>query len=213
VIPLVIIDQFVVQPSVSFVGVMIVGVVLLVVGVALVLVAASNKLFRLAYIASRINEFFSVYKDTGNKYAWIILGLVLIMSGGLIVCATASVSSSSVVIVGDGYINIESKAFAVGGLFGISDNKKVTSEEIATAFVGQVGSGVFTLHRQFGLDSGDTNIGVFTLGNGATAYIASTNSVNLIVELKTGEYLIVGTSNTQVLVDSFAQNVHPLQTP
>ncbi|MCL2643484.1 MAG: hypothetical protein FWD52_08270 [Candidatus Bathyarchaeota archaeon] len=208
-----IIDQFVVQPSISFVGAMIAGVILLVVGVTLVLVAVSNRLTRLAHIASRINSFFSVYKDTGNKYAWIILGMVLIISGGLIVCATASMSSSSVVTIGDGYINIESKAFTVSGLFGISDNKKVASEEIAIAFVGQVGSGAFTLHRQFGLDSGVTNIGVFTLGNGATAYIASTNSTNLIVELKTGEYLIVGTTDIQALADSFAQNVYPLQTP
>jgi len=202
-----------VQPLVSFGGVMIAGIILLVVGVVLVLVAVSNRLFQLAHVANKINEFFSVHKDTGNKYAWIILGSVLIILGGLLVCAAVSVSSASVVTIGDGYMNIESKAFTVGGIFGIRDNKNVTSEEIATAFVGQIGSGAFTLHRQFGLDSGDTNIGVFTLGNSATAYIASTNSTNLVVELKNGEYLIIGTQDTQILANSFAQNVHPLLTP
>jgi hypothetical protein len=52
---------------------------------------------------------------------------------------------------------------------------------------------------------------MYTLGNGATAYVASTNTTSLVVELKNGEYLIVGTSDTQALANSFAQNVHPLQ--
>ncbi|MDR2720015.1 MAG: hypothetical protein LBC03_04340 [Nitrososphaerota archaeon] len=127
-------------------------------------------------------------------------------------CAATAVSSSSVVTVGDGYINVESNTFTFMGILGISGNKNVTSEEIASAFVGRVGSGDFTLHRQLGLDSGDTNIGIFTLGNGATAYMASTNSTNLIVELKNGEYLIIGTQTTQDLVTCFSQNVY-LLTP
>jgi len=205
------IDQFVVQPSIGFVGILVMGAAIATVGVALVLVAASNKLFMLAYIASRFNALFSVSKHTGHKYAWLILGGTLIILGSLLVCGGVAVSSSSVVSVGEGYISVESKTFTVGGLFGISDIKVVTSEDIVGAFVGQIGSGEFRLQKQFGLDSGDTNMGVFTLGNGATAYIASTNSTNLVVELKNGEYLIVGTTKTRTIADSFAQNVYPLQ--
>jgi ethanolamine utilization microcompartment shell protein EutS len=207
-----IIDQFVVQPSisVSVVGLQIVGVVLIVFGVVLVIVSVSNRLIKLSYAADRINALFSVFKDTGNKYAWVLVGVLLLITGGIVVCAAQSTFSSSVVTIGDGYLNIESKAFTFEGLFGIRGNKNVTSEEITIAFVGQVGSGDFALHRHLGFDSGDTNIGIFTLGNGATAYIASTNSINLIIELKNGEYLIVGTPDTQALADSFAQNVHSL---
>jgi len=140
--------------------------------------------------------------------------VVLLIAGGLVVCALTSVTSPSVVTVGDGYINVESTSFnLVGGLLGISSSKYVASEEIAAAFVGQVGQGDFTLHRQLGLDSGDTNVGIFALGNGATAYLATTNATCLIIELKNGEYLIIGTSDTQALANSFSQNVHPLKTP
>jgi hypothetical protein len=191
---------------------MIVGIVLIVAGVALTLIAVSSRLGQLAYIVDRIIGFFSVSKDTSNKYAWIIVGMLLIVVGGITVCAWTSVSHPSVVAISDGYISVESTSFTFWGFFGTS-SKNVSSEEIAIAFVGQVGSGNFTLHRQLGLDSGDINIGVFTLGNGATAYMASTNSTNLIIELKNGEYLIVGTSDTQALSNSFAQNVHPLLTP
>jgi hypothetical protein len=89
----------------------------------------------------------------------------------------------------------------------------VTSNQIDSAFVGQVGSGEFTLDKQQGANAGDTNIGLYKLGNGAKAYIASINSTDLIIKLNSGEYLIVGTSNTDALAASFAQNVHPLTSP
>jgi hypothetical protein len=145
-----------------------------------------------------------------SKYGLAILGISLILLGGF-VYGTISAPSLSVVTIGDGYINVKSNSFAPTlGMFGASDNKNVTSEEIATAFVGQVGSGDFKLHKQYGTNFGDTNIGVYTLGNGAKAYMATTNSTNLIIELKNDEYLIIGTPDTQTLANSFAQNVHPL---
>ena len=69
------------------------------------------------------------------------------------------------------------------------------------------------MDKQYGLNSGNTNIGVFKLGNGATAYIASTNSTSLIIQLKTGEYVIVGNSNTDALARSFSENVYELKSP
>jgi hypothetical protein len=115
------------------------------------------------------------------------------------------------VTIGDGYINVKSPDFVRGGfIFGVNDNKNVTSGEIVDAFVGQIGSGNFNLYKQYGKNTGEANIGLFTLGDGATAYVASTNSTNLIIKLKNGEYLIVGTSDTHALANSFSQNVHSL---
>jgi hypothetical protein len=123
-------------------------------------------------------------------------------------------SSSSVVTIGSGYINVESVQFThtnvIGDLFSISSNKNVTSDEIATVFVGQVGSGDFKLHKNYGTNFGDTNVGLYTLGNGASAHVATTNSTCLVIELKTGEYLIVGNQDTQTIANSFSQNVHQL---
>jgi hypothetical protein len=92
-------------------------------------------------------------------------------------------------------------------------NKNVTSNEIASAFVGQIGSGDFTLTKQQGTDLGNTNVGVYKLGNGATAYVASTNSTDLIIQLNSGQYVILGTSNTNALAASFSQNVYQIKSP
>ena len=95
----------------------------------------------------------------------------------------------------------------------LGGEKNVTSSEIVAAFVGQIGSGDFTLNKQSGANNGNTNVGIFTLGNGATAYVASTNSTDLIIQLKNGQYVILGTSNTDALAASFSQNVYPLKPP
>ncbi|MCL2288339.1 MAG: hypothetical protein FWC33_04080 [Candidatus Bathyarchaeota archaeon] len=140
-----------------------------------------------------------------SKYGLAILGITLIVVGGLCYGLVFAVSSSpAVVTVGEGYINVKT------GFAGVGNNKNATSEEIVTAFVGQLGSGNFSLHRQSGTSFGDTNIGRYMLGNGATAYIASTNSTNLIIELKDGTYIIVGNQDTQTIVNNFSQNVHSL---
>jgi hypothetical protein len=198
------VEQFSVQSSLVFTGLSALWLVLIVVGVVLLV---SGLLLR-----NRLKDHsFDKEGETGvgvkSKYTLAIIGIMLIVCGGFAFVTTYGSSSPSVVTVGDGYINVECPDF---GYFGANGNKNVTSNEITVAFVGKVGSGDFAVHKQHGLELGDTNIGIFTLGNGATAYIASTNSTNLIIELKNGEYLIVGTSDTQALADSFAQNVHPL---
>ncbi|MCL2134005.1 MAG: hypothetical protein FWH37_00370 [Candidatus Bathyarchaeota archaeon] len=120
----------------------------------------------------------------GTKYALAIWGIALIILGGFLYGISVAASSPSVVTIGEGYIKVES-GFVGGGI-----NKNVASEEIATAFVGQVGSGDFTLRKNLGTDFGDTNIGRYTLGNGASAYVVTTNVTCLIIELKYGEYII-----------------------
>jgi hypothetical protein len=62
------------------------------------------------------------------------------------------------------------------------------------------------------LNSGG-NVGIFrtfTLGNGKTAYVISNNSTDLIIELNSGKYVILGTSDTNALATSFSQSVYQL---
>ena len=128
-----VIEQFNVQPLMPNSSIMLggVGVVLIVVGVALALVAASSRLIQLSSIADRINASFGVSKDTGNKYVWVFLGILLIITGGMIVCAMTSLSLPSVVTVGDGYINVESTSFnSVGCLLGISSSKDLSRNNL-----------------------------------------------------------------------------------
>ncbi|MDR2202894.1 MAG: hypothetical protein LBE76_01030 [Nitrososphaerota archaeon] len=190
------IEQFTVQSSPPaiidnlIVGLIVIGAVLLVINL-------------LMY--SRLKDSSSVdgeRRGSLGKYALAILGIGLILGGCFFYGVSGFMSSPAVVTVGDGYISVET------GMAGVNSNKNVTSEEIATAFVGQVGSGDFTLSKTSGTNFGDTNIGRYTLGNGATAYVASTNSTNLIIELKNGEYIIAGNQDTQAIANSFSQNVH-----
>jgi hypothetical protein len=95
----------------------------------------------------------------------------------------------------------------------VGGEKNITASEITSAYVSQIDSGGFKLDKQYGLNYGSTNVGLYKLGNGATAYIASTNSTDLIIQLKTGEYVIVGNSNTDALARSFSQNVYELKPP
>jgi hypothetical protein len=145
-----------------------------------------------------------------SKYGLALLGITLMVGGSLFYSAVYTNTATSVVTIGSGYINVESKFTFIGALLSINSNKIVASDEIAVAFVGQIGSGDFKLSKQYGTNFDEVNVGVFTLGNDARAYVATTNSTSLMIELKNGEYLIVGNQNTQTLANSFSQNVHQL---
>jgi hypothetical protein len=194
-------EQFTVQAPYS-VFITILVIILIAFGVVLMLSFFLDKLVR------KLSSISLSGGKTGNRYVYATIGIVLIvLAGGLSYYWYAP----STVTVGSGYINIQFSALSpipfIGG------EKNVTSNEISNAFVGQIGSGAFTLNKQYGNNLGDTNIGVFTLGNGATAYMASTNSTDLIIQLKSGEYIILGTSNMSTLAASFSQNVYPLKYP
>jgi hypothetical protein len=104
-----------------------------------------------------------------------------------------------------GYVSVTSSGFSGTG------NLNFTASEITSAYVGQIGSGNLTLSKQQGTNYGDFNVGVFTLGNGATAYVVSNNSTDLVIQLNTGDYLILGTSNTNALAQKFSQSVYQVQ--
>lgn len=147
-----------------------------------------------------------------GKYGGIIGGIILIaLALGLFFVYYAP----STITVGSGYVNVQFAGFSPNLPFipFLSGNKNITTSEIANAFVGEIGSGDFSLDKQSGFNLGNVNVGVFTLGNGATAYVASNNSTDLIIQLNNGQYVILGTSNTNVLAASFSQNVYPLKSP
>ncbi len=86
----------------------------------------------------------------------------------------------------------------------------ITSSQITSAYLGLIGSGNLTLSKQQGTNYDHFNVGIFTLGDGKTAYVVSNNSTDLIIQLNCGEYVILGTSDTNALATSFSQNVYSL---
>ncbi len=179
------VEQFTVQPS-SSIGT-IALVVLVVTGVTLLVLALTTgrraKTVRRTFIAL------------------LVIGIAVIGLGVGLFYAT---STPSTITVGSGYLSIQSSSFSGAG------NLKVTSNQIVSAYVGQIGSGNFALSKQHGTNYNHFNVGIFTLGNGATAYVVSNNSTDLIIQLNNGEFIILGTSNTNALATSFSQSVYSL---
>jgi hypothetical protein len=181
----------------------VVFVGLIVAGAALSVLSLSSRMVKAISSLSLSGRF-----TGGNKFVYLTCGIVLI---ALALGTYFTFYAPSTVTVGSGYINVHFSTLSpipfIGG------DKNVTSSEISTAFVGQVGSGNFSLNKLYGANAGDINIGVYRLGNGATADVASTNSTDLIIQLNSGQYVILGTSNTNALATSFSQNVYPINSP
>jgi hypothetical protein len=181
------VEQFTIQPS-STVGII----------VLIVVVATGAFLLALAFVTGRRAK-----KVRDTFFVTMILGIAII---GLGVGLFFVNNTPSTITVGSGYVSIQSPSFNGAG------NMKVTADKIASAYVGQLGSGNLTLSKQHGTNYDHLNVGVFTLGNGKTAYVVSNNSTDLIIQLTSSEYLILGTSNTNAIATSFSQSVYPLKT-
>ena len=179
------VEQFTVQPS-SSIGI-IALIILVVIGVALLILALTTgrraKTIRRTFIAL------------------LAIGIAVIGLGVGLFYAT---SAPSTITVGSGYVSIQSPSFNGAG------NLNITSNQILSAYVGQIGSGNLTLAKQHGTNYDHFNVGVFTLRDGSTAYVVSSNSTDLIIHLNTGKYVILGTSNTAALATIFSKTVYLL---
>ncbi len=158
------VEQFTIQPS-SSIGT-IALIILVATGIALLVLALTTgrraKTVRRTFIAL------------------LVIGIAVI---GLGIGLFHATSIPSTITVGPGYVIIQSSSFNGAG------NLNITSNQIAFAFVGQIGSGNLTLLKQHGTNYDHFNVGIFTLGNGATAYVVSNNSTDLIIQLNSGEYV------------------------
>jgi hypothetical protein len=79
---------------------------------------------------------------------------------------------------------------------------------VPEAYVGQMGSHNLTLSKQHGTNYDHYNVGVFTLGNGKTFYVVCNNSTDFLIQLDSGEYVILGTSDINKLATSFSQHIY-----
>lgn len=129
----------------------------------------------------------------------LLVGFVLLASGeGLLLGG----GGASVIVIRQG-------SFSVSG--GFIGNNTYTAGEVRAAFVGNIVNGNLTLRsRNGGISLGNIKEGLFTLSNGATAHVVSVNQTDLYVELNTGLYLVLGTTNTGALASDFAANVAPV---
>jgi len=187
------VEQFTVQPT----FVIVLAIALAAVGIIIL----AGGLFSRPLEAPKLFPYGRVGVGRGTRRAAFIIAGIILIGTGVGLYALGGIPST--ITVGSGYVYIQSPPLGTG-------NINVTSSEIASAYVAQIGSGNLTLStRQWGVSIGNLNLGVFTLGNGKTAHVVSNNPTDLIIQLNNGQYLILGTSNTTALASSFSQNVYP----
>lgn len=139
-------------------------------------------------------------QSNGKNSVSVIL-IMGILSAGIIIGGVflqKNANTPATVEIGNKFIQIDSSE---------TGRINVTSSQISNAYVAQIGTGNLTLSRQHGLSNSVDNFGVFTLGNGATAYVISSVPTDLIIQLTSGKYMIVGNENLTEMVAVFSQNV------
>jgi hypothetical protein len=193
------VEQFVIQVTIVF----FIAIAMAVLGVILLVPALFGRL----WAAPRRVPVHGWISEDFRKKGYAVVGILFISLGLFaLVC-----SVPATVTIGSGYVSVETSPLWGAG------NINVTSSEIASAYVGQIGSDL-TIAQQSGNNGinilrnnrGNILLGTFALENGKTAYIASNNPTALIMQLNDGQYVILGTANTDDLASSFSQNVHSL---
>ncbi len=189
------IEQFTVQPTSIILTV--IPVALIALGAVMVAAGFSKKLLHALVTYSLKSH------PIENRYVYLVIGIIIIGLGTTIYVTS---SAPSTITVGPQYVSYQSSFLGAGSM-------KVTSDQIADAYIGQLGQGDLKMSRTFGTSAGNVNIGLFTLANGKTAHLVTNNQTSLVIELKSGEYVILGTSDTEAFAESFSQNVYALKSP
>jgi len=118
----------------------------------------------------------------------------------------AITSTPATIVIGPQYVSYQSGILNGGSM-------TVTSNQVSNAYIGLLGQGDLRMTRTFGTSAGNVNMGLFQLANGKTAHVVSCNQTSLIIELKNGQNVILGTSDTNTLAVSFSENVFQMKTP
>lgn len=192
---LVSVEQFVVQQT--SIVLTVIPIILIVLGVVMVGAGFSKKLLHVLVTYSL------KARPIENRYVYLILGIIIIGIGSTIYVTS---SLPSTITVGPNQVSYQSSFLGAGSM-------TIASDQIADAYIGQLGQGDLRMSRTFGTSSGSLNIGLFALANGKTAHVVTNNPSSLVIELKNGEYVILGISDMDALTASFSRYVYPLSSP
>lgn len=108
-----------------------------------------------------------------------------------------------------GIVMIQNGELTVSG--GHIGNNTYSTGDISYAFVENINSGNISLSsRTIGTSYGNIHEGQFRLSNGANAHVISNNATNLVILLKSGLYIILGSNDTKQLATDFSSNVLPV---
>jgi hypothetical protein len=189
------IEQFTVQPTSLILT--IIPILLIALGAVMVAAGFSKKLLHVLVTYSLKS------RPIENRWVYLIVGILIIGLGTGIYVMN---SIPSTITVGNQYVSYQSSYLGAGSM-------TINSDQIANAYIGQLGQGNLTMTRTFGTSAGNVNIGLYALGNGKTAHVVTNNKTSLIIELKNSEYVILGTSDIEAFTESFSQNVYQIKSP
>jgi uncharacterized membrane protein len=126
------VEQFVVQQT--SITLTIIPIVLIILGAVLLSAGFSKKLAHL------IATYSLKARPTENRYVYLITGAIVIGIGAVIFMGNAIPST---ITVGDQYISYQSSFLGAGSM-------NIPADQIANAYVAQLGQGDLTMSRTFG---------------------------------------------------------------
>ena len=141
------VEQFTVQ-STSFI-LTVIPIVLVALGAVMIAAFFSKKVLNILVTYS-----FKA-RPSENRLLYLLLGIIIIVLGTAIF-VTSSIPST--ITVGPQYVSYQSSFLGAGSM-------TINTDQIANAYVGQLGQGDLKLAaRTFGTSDGNLNIGLFMLG-------------------------------------------------
>lgn len=119
-----------------------------------------------------------------------------------------SASSNLDIYIGNGFVEFDSSP---------TGQINVTASQITNVSVVHMDTGLLVMSKEHGLGGGISkttphiNVGAFRLSNGKTAYVASNNLTNLVIDTTGGYYVVLAPQHniTRFLTD-FSKYVYPV---
>lgn len=122
--------------------------------------------------------------------------------------STTNTSSGVYINIGHGYVEFSCSE---------TGTVNVSTSQIVNVSVVHMDTGLLVMKRDHGYGGRISqtvnyhNLGVYTLANGAIAYVASNNLTNLVVALNTGKYLVLAPEhNVTAFLTDFSKYVTPV---
>ena len=140
-----------------------------------------------------------IFKRGPQRKLSIVIVVAVLISTIAIVFLLVPVSPSTITI-NQGQMSVSGSPFGT---------KSYTSSSIEKAYIAEIGKGNLTISRTAGTSLGSYHEGDYSL-NGASAYVISTNSTNLVVELTGGSYLVLSPPNFDSFISVFSANIAPV---
>lgn len=138
----------------------------------------------------------------------VLVVVVIVILAMFVFPSTTNTSSDVYINIGNGFVEFSSPE---------TGTVNVSASQIVNTSVVHMDTGLLVMQKDHGYGGRVSqtvnyhNLGVYTLANDATAYVASNNLTNLVVALNDGKYLVLAPEhNVTTFLTDFSKYVSPV---